>query len=852
METDDVNTIKRFKHNNEISTTTRTTYIQPPYLQQVHQVGDGTQPTDRHAEHPYHGTPFHQRNATTHQTFNQAYILWKHNIEPLTKNEFTDPPYSDEQKNQTIAHHRYVTGTDEKSKNLHIGELPNDGRYLGSHIAAVDSLVCETRKWPRRDARECGGAETKQTLQMDGKQFATSHLESKVVQAQEHLMDRTENSEHPNCSRHNMGESGTYGDLKIAGKTKNLQRRSTIGDTNETARPEIWKTQYQTIRGKILAFNGDAPTTTTDNHAPSIHTVAPHILRRLSHKRTPQMLRRLLTNGTGSNDLSGGEIVQTKLTQGEGTNFDNLPIYAPVLPAIATSTIEKLLVYSEDKAAAKLALAWLSDADLHSAALRSIPVHKRKRFPCTVPAQELIELLAAGIIVPASSRKSLAFCRLGFIIEASKHRRRIILEPRDLNSGVETNMLIKLQLPQLSDVSKLTQAETVESIDFKSFYYQIAIDESIRHYYRLQINGQTFEVARLPQGARHSVGVAQVLTLAATKLACGSIPRGSLVYIDNIFIPHFLSSSRTSDSDEPYFQHEPTREPYFKHAQQPFLVGSASQSSTANVLGVIVDCKKKCVAVNDRVRLKLGELRRASGTGWTMRELLRIFGISNFILRVLHKPWSKFPSQLKLLSTICTDFISSKLNLDDTYPLCGKTRNQMLALMDECASYGPTKGDVPDSEPREVAQIISDASAAGWACILVFSSHCEVLAGEWKPWEQMWSINRKELSAIKIGLKEVERKQFHGSVEILTDSAVAVATLHKGHSLSTLNTEIAEILEHKNKIFTSWIPSEQNPADGPSRNPRDFDGFAWKSEAEIPHTGTRLWFDGNWSTDSDW
>lgn len=633
-----------------------------------------------------------------------------------------------------------------------------------------------------------------------------------------------------------LGEIGHTNSSTSSKQTTNLPRNYAKDYSNVSVPTKVWKPLDTEIRGTILEGDGHATTTTASNNPASVDPIASYIFGGMrqhskNNDRTPQMLRRLLSGGgTGSNDLSGGEL-PTQFN-GKETNQAQLPIYAPITPKIEPSTVGNVLLHSDDKVAAKLAFDWLTSADLHTAVLRSIPTHKRQRFPTTIPDEDLKSILAAGILAPASNRPSRAFCRLGFVPELSKYRRRIILEPRDLNKCVTSNFLIKVNLPQLSDIAELTVFDKIEAVDFKSFYYQIPIAEDVRQFYRVELNGGLYEVAKLPQGARHAVGVAQIIARAATKLACGNrLPPKLLVYIDNIFIPH---AARDPDT--------------FAEKLQPFTVGSAKTSVITTVLGVEVNCGTKLLSVKQSIVEKLGELSKTFSE-WTARDVLKVFGLANFVLRVLHRPWSMFISQLKLLSTLCSKFFA--LNLDDKYDLKPPMQQALLHMINRCQTFGPCKGVTKEKEGRTT--LITDASLAGWACIIVgVDGAAEVIAGEWKPWEEPWSINRKELNAIGKGLKHLEKEYGGAPVDLITDSRVAIQSLNKGHSLTALNTEVAEILEHKRKIFASWVASENNPADEPSRYPLEFNGkkgrYDKQARESLTHSTTRLWFDGNWNT----
>lgn len=80
-------------------------------------------------------------------------------------------------------------------------------------------------------------------------------------------------------------------------------------------------------------------------------------------------------------------------------------------------------------------------------------------------------------------------------------------------------------LPTLSDVvAFLAREDKIESVDFRSFYYQIGLHAEVRPFFRLQINGRLFQMRVLPQGACFSVQVAHKITSAIVhKLLVGNV-----------------------------------------------------------------------------------------------------------------------------------------------------------------------------------------------------------------------------------------------------------------------------------------------------------------------------------------
>lgn len=144
-------------------------------------------------------------------------------------------------------------------------------------------------------------------------------------------------------------------------------------------------------------------------------------------------------------------------------------------------------------------------------------------------AVDLDDIVGAGIFRELECEEKVVFeCKVFTILEEKKHRKRLIIEPRDLN---EHFVFDKTKLPDIHDMIELVRSGNIlGQWDLACWFYQIPLDKSIQRFFGANINGSMYCLTCLPMGFVASVYVAQHLTLAATAI----IPN-RYVYIDNIF-----------------------------------------------------------------------------------------------------------------------------------------------------------------------------------------------------------------------------------------------------------------------------------------------------------------------------
>lgn len=595
------------------------------------------------------------------------------------------------------------------------------------------------------------------------------------------------------------------------------------------------------LGGPFLGLrSGHAAGSFTHHHTPHFPCLVGDISVQLKE------LQRLFSwRGVGSG-LSGWELPRSGTNYRETSYMENYstkqpapPIYCPVTKKVDPGTACSLLTRAGMQNDCAWVTKWLCDEGFYVGLVRNHPT--RSFFRQNLDRDTIETLLKGGIISKdTSSSKSTnrRYCKIFFLPEKSGTRSRIIIEPRDLNRAIQlrnaskTPVTPKITLPTLRDIVNLcTHAKSIECIDFRSYYYQIVLHNDVKKFFSLQLNNETYVCNVLPQGLSASVAIAQRLTEAATRLAIG--PRFGLstytilTYIDNIYVGYHQEMSPDGS--------------IFDASKIPFEIGSRSmEGPTVNVLGLTLVCGHS-IDISARTRSKLAESHDIR----SVHTALRVFGLINYVARVLHQGWCRRPQALRVLGRLCGIFLSTGDGALDDF-----SRKTIVDLLNEAATWPPC-GIFSSNQPSVTCYC--DASNLGGGAVIVSTNEIRILTWEWHEKLMQTSINWKELAAIETTTRYLTEHTGPGSteIELYTDSAVAAHILNKGHARHRhLNALAAKILG-RGPLRVGWVQGELNPADGPSRgrvNLTEIRERVADVEVSVQEkvTAIRLWYDGGW------
>jgi hypothetical protein len=142
---------------------------------------------------------------------------------------------------------------------------------------------------------------------------------------------------------------------------------------------------------------------------------------------------------------------------------------------------------------------------------------------------------------------------------------------------------------------------------------------------------------------------------------------------------------------------------------------------------------------------------------------------------------------------------------------------------------GTGQGVVAAECPHDDIQFMAQMRVPDFSKELDRTMHPTLTKARWRdivaaPWRNPEHINVLELRALDTGVRWLASRPSTLGTRVLvwSDSSVVVCAVRKGRSsshdlLRRLRSLTATLLVHNLKLYCNWIPTEVNPADGPSR-----------------------------------
>ena len=344
----------------------------------------------------------------------------------------------------------------------------------------------------------------------------------------------------------------------------------------------------------------------------------------------------------------------------------------------------------------------------------------------------------------------------------------------------------------------------MESIDFRSFYYQIEIGIETRPFFRVYINNVLYQLKVLPMGASFSCYCAQQISLACAQILRKPSDLPPAVYIDNLF---FFPNSDVEVTG--------------KRSIPPHLpeVGDHDLDWKIPILGRIIDVRDKSVSLSTHCIEKIRSLNKRwnSDRMWTTREFFQLWGNIFFATDVLHANLSDTQKALRWLSESCFNFVKGQLELDAPLPDWSKKRDCLGPLLH--ASRWERSITIPPFNFFNSTPTICYTDASNIAGGSVTIGRGRILIDSFPFPPTCLHINEREAFAGAHGLTRCVDELAAEQIKWFTDSKVVYYAALKGRSRNTsINASIQRILALKCWIGVEWIPSDQNLADAPSRN----------------------------------
>ena len=225
-----------------------------------------------------------------------------------------------------------------------------------------------------------------------------------------------------------------------------------------------------------------------------------------------------------------------------------------------------------------------------------------------------------------------------------------------------------------------------------------------------------------------------------------------------------------------------------------------------------------------RTRCKDAILAKLDAEVITARDFLALFGRAVFAAGANRTPLAKFYWAIKRMRRLSSQLQKHPQQM--WLPLDPPPSPTFLAQLAQMRALA-TQWSPIVAQPKELSAILfSDASFEGWGAVLCVDNGEVFAAGDrWCPRYEGADISVLECEAVRCGLFAFyERLATVGRLELRVDNTSTEAALARGVARADgLNAALLPVLRHLAEHFPScrtsvgYVPTAQNPADGPSR-----------------------------------
>lgn len=424
-----------------------------------------------------------------------------------------------------------------------------------------------------------------------------------------------------------------------------------------------------------------------------------------------------------------------------------------------------------------------------------------------ISADDVKMLLSHGCITPFQKSERRGMCKVFSVDEPTKRRRRLICWPFWLNSFDYEGEVSLCDIGETCSVVKNTTGARLT--DMPWYFGQFVLAEDMRPFYTFRFAGECFALCTIPTGSRACPEMAQALTHSVASTAVLHLQVTHSTYIDNArfageefatqeamqnFLSLFISIGATTDE-------EPT----------PFL-------TEYEFLGIHCDHTTRSISVASKTLKKLHDSRIVfdlHASEMTMRQALAMIARLIWASRVQDKCLANRYWVLKWLRRRC----SANWPLDDAAEIWPCIEREISAWFNDALLNKPRsllEGMIDD---RLI--IFTDACLTGWGCTLIdcATQRVSVRAGIFVNEE---NIALLEARAVWYAVRDLPMAPSTRMLHIIVDNTTVLFCSTKGRSRAfCLNNIIGDIHSvARLKLYSmkwSYIKSELNPADGPSR-----------------------------------
>jgi hypothetical protein len=431
-----------------------------------------------------------------------------------------------------------------------------------------------------------------------------------------------------------------------------------------------------------------------------------------------------------------------------------------------------------------------------------------------VSAQDVAEMVAAGILRKVSKGTIKRTGKLFTVYEEAKHRRRIIQWPIQLNDEIRFGFSSNIKLSAVPEqCAQIMQGAYVVCHDLAISYYQGELAEEVQPYYGIVAeDGTEYVATRMVMGG---VPFAEVNDFALKVLAFTEEPEvTTITHIDNLRYVGPLDAVRRADK---------------KFRERVEFVGAVINEDELTkphqvgvFCGIRYNAENGTVSLTEKTVEKLNDAKAKLLAGSpTNEDVCVIFGLLLWASTVCHAPLAKFYMAIKFVRRRMSQTAKLEALLTDPAMLWSSARPHFIHWFNHLISNIPV---VPlrRQMSRDVI-VFTDASKSGYGGCFFDIATAQVLftAGQWRQEDASKSINELELKAVALVLDEWAGLMGNKDVHLRVDNTTAKSALKKGrsdhHHLNEILLTTLPVIKSFKTFTVEYVKSEENVADSLSR-----------------------------------
>lgn len=434
---------------------------------------------------------------------------------------------------------------------------------------------------------------------------------------------------------------------------------------------------------------------------------------------------------------------------------------------------------------------------------------------------------------------------------------RPVLNLRPLNQYLTAP---RFKMETLTHICQMLRPKDwLTSIDLSDAFLHVAVQPASRRYLRFRWQGRTYQFRTLPFGLSLSPYVFTKIIRPILQWARKQGIRIS-AYLDDILVA--ATSEEESRQHTHMVRQQLERLGFLIKTEKSML----TPSQQIDHLGFHIDTLKMALSVPGS---KIRDLRREA-TKLLQAAAIPLRRLASFIGRAMSMTVAIFPARLKTrhLIQVQNEALARNNSWTESVTLDNQSREDLDWWRTSLSTWNG-HGFLPQKSEIDV---FTDASQEAWG--IVYED--QEISKPWSPEEYPHHINYKELKVIWY---LIQRPDMRGrTIQVICDNTTAIAQINKfggtrSPQLLELATSIWDFcIKTGTRLMTTYVPSQFNPADSPSRRmtaqlewsinssffqhldsvwgPHSVDLFASAGNAKVPRYISWLHEDTAWKQDA--